>query len=91
MTEKDSSIKVQSVNKEKETIKVDPKYEYILKKELPLNETIRKFMNEEYDKDIDLDFISKVISEDDLFSKPTEEKQNNETDEKPMRDMELDL
>ena len=74
LTEKDSSIKVQSVNKEKETIKVDPKYEYILKKELPLNETIRKFMNEEYDKDIDLDFISKVISEDDLFSKPTEEK-----------------
>lgn len=91
LTEKDSSIKVQSVNKEKETIKVDPKYEYILKKELPLNETIRKFMSEEYDKDIDLDFISKVISEDDLFSKPTEEKQNNETDEKPMRDMELDL
>lgn len=91
LTEKDSSIKVQSVNKEKETIKVDPKYEYILKKELPLNETIRKFMNEEYDKDIDLDFISKVISEDDLFSKPTEEKQNNKTDEKPMRDMELDL
>lgn len=91
LTGKDSSIKVQSVNKEKETIKVDPKYEYILKKELPLNETIRKFMNEEYDKDIDLDFISKVISEDDLFSKPTEEKQNNETDEKPMRDMELDL
>ena len=91
LTEKDSSIKVQSVNKEKETIKVDPKYEYILKKELPLNETIRKFMNEEYDKDIDIDFISKVISEDDLFSKPTEEKQNNETDEKPMGDMELDL
>ena len=91
LTEKDSSIKVQSVNKEKETIKVDPKYEYILKKELPLNETIRKFMSEEYDKDIDLDFISKVISEDDLFSKPTEEKQNNETDEKPMGDMELDL
>lgn len=91
LTEKDSSIKVQSVNKEKETIKVDPKYEYILKKELPLNETIRKFMNEEYDKDIDLDFISKVISEDDLFSKPTEEKQSNETDEKPMEDMELDL
>lgn len=91
LTEKDSSIKVQSVNKEKETIKVDPKYEYILKKELPLNETIRKFMNEEYDKDIDLDFISKVISEDDLFSKPTEEKQNNETDGKPMGDMELDL
>lgn len=91
LTEKDSSIKVQSVNKEKETIKVDPKYEYILKKELPLNETIRKFMSEEYDKDIDLDFISKVISEDDLFSKPTEKKQNNETDEKPMEDMELDL
>lgn len=91
LTEKDSSIKVQSVNKEKETIKVDPKYEYILKKELPLNETIRKFMTEEYDKDIDIDFISKVISEDDLFSKPTEEKQNNETDEKPMGDMELDL
>lgn len=91
LTEKDSSIKVQSVNKEKETIKVDPKYEYILKKELPLNETIRKFMNEEYDKDIDLDFISKVISEDDLFSKPTEEKQNNETEDKPMEDMELDL
>lgn len=91
LTEKDSSIKVQSVNKEKETIKVDPKYEYILKKELPLNETIRKFMNEEYDKDIDLDFISKVISEDDLFAKPTKEKQNNETDEKPMEDMELDL
>lgn len=91
LTEKDSSIKVQSVNKEKETIKVDPKYEYILKKELPLNETIRKFMSEEYDKDIDLDFISKVISEDDLFSKPTEEKQSNETDEKPMEDMELDL
>lgn len=91
LTEKDSSIKVQSVNKEKETIKVDPKYEYILKKELPLNETIRKFMNEEYDKDIDIDFISKVISEDDLFSKPTEEKQSNETDEKPMEDMELDL
>lgn len=91
LTEKDSSIKVQSVNKEKETIKVDPKYEYILKKELPLNETIRKFMNEEYDKDIDIDFISKVISEDDLFSKPTEEKESNETDEKPMGDMELDL
>lgn len=91
LTEKDSSIKVQSVNKEKETIKVDPKYEYILKKELPLNETIRKFMNEEYDKDIDIDFISKVISEDDLFSKLTEEKQSNETDEKPMEDMELDL
>lgn len=91
LTEKDSSIKVQSVNKEKETIKVDPKYEYILKKELPLNETIRKFMNEEYDKDIDIDFISKVISEDDLFSKPTEEKQSNETDEKPMEDIELDL
>lgn len=91
LTEKDSSIKVQSVNKEKETIKVDPKYEYILKKELPLNETIRKFMNEEYDKDIDLDFISKVISEDDLFSKPTEAKESNETDEKPMGDMELDL
>ena len=91
LTEKDSSIKVQSVNKEKETIKVDPKYEYILKKELPLNETIRKFMTEEYDKDIDIDFISKVISEDDLFSKPTEEKQSNENDEKPMEDMELDL
>lgn len=91
LTEKDSSIKVQSVNKEKETIKVDPKYEYILKKELPLNETIRKFMNEEYDKDIELDFISKVISEDDLFSKPAEVKESNETDEKPMGDMELDL
>lgn len=91
LTEKDSSIKVQSVNKEKETIKVDPKYEYILKKELPLNETIRKFMNEEYDKDIDLDFISKVISEDDLFSKTTENKEEDVTEGKPMGDMELDL
>lgn len=91
LTEKDSSIKVQSVNKEKETIKVDPKYEYILKKELPLNETIRKFMSEEYDKDIDLDFISKVISEDDLFSKVIENKEEDVTEEKPMEDMELDL
>ena len=91
LTEKDSSIKVQSVNKEKETIKVDPKYEYILKKELPLNETIRKFISEEYDKDIDIDFISKVISEDDLFSKPTENREEDVTDEKPMGDMELDL
>lgn len=91
LTEKDSSIKVQSVNKEKETIKVDPKYEYILKKELPLNETIRKFITEEYDKDIDIDFISKVISEDDLFSKTTENKEEDVTEEKPMGDMELDL
>ena len=91
LTEKDSSIKVQSVNKEKETIKVDPKYEYILKKELPLNETIRKFINEEYDKDINIDFISKVISEDDLFSKPTENKEEDVTEDKPMGDMELDL
>lgn len=91
LTEKDSSIKVQSVNKEKETIKVDPKYEYILKKELPLNETIRKFITEEYDKDIALDFISKVISEDDLFSKTTENKEEDVTEEKPMGDMELDL
>lgn len=91
LTEKDSSIKVQSVNKEKETIKVDPKYEYILKKELPLNETIRKFITEEYGKDIDLDFISKVISEDDLFSKPTENKEEDVTEDKPMGDMELDL
>lgn len=91
LTEKDSSIKVQSVNKEKETIKVDPKYEYILKKELPLNETIRKFMSEEYDKDIDIDFISKVISEDDLFSKVIENKEEDVTEEKPMEDMELDL
>lgn len=91
LTEKDSSIKVQSVNKEKETIKVDPKYEYILKKELPLNETIRKFITEEYDKDIDIDFISKVISEDDLFSKPTENKEEDVTEDKPMGDMELDL
>ena len=91
LTEKDSSIKVQSVNKEKETIKVDPKYEYILKKELPLNETIRKFITEEYDKYIDLDFISKVISEDDLFSKPTENKEEDVTEDKPMGDMELDL
>ena len=91
LTEKDSSIKVQSVNKEKETIKVDPKYEYILKKELPLNETIRKFIMEEYDKDIDIDFISKVISEDDLFSKPTEGNEEDVTEDKPMGDMELDL
>lgn len=91
LTEKDSSIKVQSVNKEKETIKVDPKYEYILKKELPLNETIRKFIMEEYDKDIDIDFISKVISEDDLFSKPTESNEEDVTEDKPMGDMELDL
>lgn len=91
LTEKDSSIKVQSVNKEKETIKVDPKYEYILKKELPLNETIRKFITEEYDKDIDIDFISKVISEDDLFSKTTENKEEDVTEDKPMGDMELDL
>lgn len=91
LTEKDSSIKVQSVNKEKETIKVDPKYEYILKKELPLNETIRKFITEEYDKDIDIDFISKVISEDDLFSKTIENKEEDVTEDKPMRDMELDL
>lgn len=91
LTEKDSSIKVQSVNKEKETIKVDPKYEYILKKELPLNETIRKFITEEYDKDIDIDFISKVISEDDLFSKSTENKEEDVTEDKPMGDMELDL
>lgn len=91
LTEKDSSIKVQSVNEEKETIKVDPKYEYILKKELPLNETIRKFITEEYDKDIALDFISKVISEDDLFSKTTENKEEDVTEEKPMGDMELDL
>lgn len=91
LTEKDSSIKVQSVNEEKETIKVDPKYEYILKKELPLNETIRKFITEEYDKDIALDFISEVISEDDLFSKTTENKEEDVTEEKPMGDMELDL
>lgn len=91
LTEKDSSIKVQSVNKEKETIKVDPKYEYILKKELPLNETIRKFITEEYDKDIDIDFISKVISEDDLFSKTIENKEEDVTEDKPMGDMELDL
>ena len=91
LTEKDSSIKVQSVNKEKETIKVDPKYEYILKKELPLNETIRKFITEEYDKDIDIVFISKVISEDDLFSKTTENKEEDVTEDKPMGDMELDL
>lgn len=91
LTEKDSSIKVQSVNKEKETIKVGPKYEYILKKELPLNETIRKFITEEYDKDIDIDFISKVISEDDLFSKPTENKEEDVTEDKPMGDMELYL
>lgn len=94
LTEKDSSIKVQSVNKEKETIKVDPKYEYILKKELPLNETIQRFMKENHDKEIDLEFISKVISEYDLFENTEEDNESNDvdsTDEDVMGDMDLDL
>ena len=94
LTEKDSSIKVQSVNKEKETIKVDPKYEYILKKELPLNETIQRFMKENHDKEIDLEFISKVISEYDLFENTEEDSESNDvdsTDEDVMGDMDLDL
>ena len=82
------------MNKEKETIKVDPKYEYILKKELPLNETIQRFMKENHDKEIDLEFISKVISEYDLFENTEEDNEINDvdsTDEGVMGDMDLDL
>lgn len=92
LTEADSSIKIQSVNKDKETIKVDPKYDYILKKELPLNETIMRFLKENHDKDIDLGFISRAISEGDIFDGSSDpEEEENKSVEEPMEDMELDL
>lgn len=91
LTEADSSIKIQSVNKDKETIKVDPKYDYILKKELPLNETIMRFLKENHDKDIDLGFISRAISEGDIFDESSDPEEENKSVEEPMEDMELDL
>lgn len=91
LTEADSSIKIQSVNKDKETIKVDPKYDYILKKELPLNETIMRFLKENHDKDIDLGFISRAISEGDMFDETSSPEEENKSVEEPMEDMELDL
>lgn len=91
LTEADSSIKIQSVNKDKETIKVDPKYDYILKKELPLNETIMRFLKENHDKDIDLGFISRAISEGDIFDETSSPEEENKSVEEPMEDMELDL
>ena len=91
LTEEDSSIKIQSVNKDKETIKVDPKYDYILKKELPLNETIMRFLKENHDKDIDLGFISRAISEGDIFDETSSPEEENKSVEEPMEDMELDL
>lgn len=91
LTEADSSIKIQSVNKDKETIKVDPKYDYILKKELPLNETIMRFLKENHDKDIDLGFISRAISEGDIFDETSNPEEENNSVEEPMEDMELDL
>lgn len=91
LTEADSSIKIQSVNKDKETIKVDPKYDYILKKELPLNETIMRFLKENHDKDIDLGFISRAISEGDIFDETSSPEEENKSVEGPMEDMELDL
>lgn len=39
------------------------KYSYILKRELPLDKTVQRFIKEEYGKDIDLDKITKLITE----------------------------
>ena len=44
VAEKDSSIKVQATNRKVEAVRVDKRYEFILNKELPLAETIEKFI-----------------------------------------------
>ena len=44
VAEKDSSIKVQATNRKVEAVKVDKRYEFILNKELPLAETIERFI-----------------------------------------------
>ena len=51
-------------------------------------------MKENHDKEIDLEFISKVISEYDLFENTEEDNEINDvdsTDEGVMGDMDLDL
>lgn len=63
ISEKDSSIKIQSVNKKKEEVKVDKKYEFILNKELPLPDTIQRFISIDYGKDIPIEIVREIITD----------------------------
>lgn len=38
------------------------KYDYVLKRSLPVDETIKKFAKDEFDKDIELDTVKKIIA-----------------------------
>lgn len=39
------------------------KYEYIVKESMPIEEIIHKFIKEEYEKDVDLEYIKEVLKE----------------------------
>lgn len=66
--EKDSSIvfqddtaKQKALLKESAKKEIIDKYDYILKRQLPIAETIQRFAREEFDENIDLDVIKKNI------------------------------
>ena len=50
-----------------------------------------RFLKENHDKDIDLGFISRAISEGDIFDETSSPEEENKSVEEPMEDMELDL
>lgn len=62
---KDKNLKVQIHNKHHHGNDVDKQHEYIIKRELSLENTIQRFIKEEKGKDVDLDIIKRAVLEDD--------------------------
>lgn len=60
-----SNIKIEVKKKARLTESKEPaiydKYGYILRRELPLNETVQKFISEEYNTEVDLEIIKELL------------------------------
>ena len=63
LSEGDEDVQIQSSNKRKEANKVDEKYEFILERKLSLPDTIQRFINIEYAKDIPVEIINEIITD----------------------------
>lgn len=88
ITESDTSIKIQALDVNREIPKMDTKYEFIIKGELPIASTIAKFIEIKEEKTIPINRVNMIINAEDVpledIAKATDDKENKVTKVKPV-------
>jgi hypothetical protein len=69
---KDKSVKIEVTNKRKSK-STDGRYDYILKRELDIEDTVKRFIKENYEENIPKDVIERIMSDDDEEEEDSED------------------